>query len=160
MKALRRFDIDNYAPPGLLNVWSGVRIYVTLLIIAVITSLWTPAQICGEYWSLFAIDAATGEKYLIDRMMPRFEEMIGTTLFFWLAALYALWMMVPYAMTFRQESQSIYLMKRLPTRGEMFRRVAILPLLGLLISAVTCAGLYGLYYLMYLGLTPDGHLPL
>ncbi len=159
MKAKKHITIDDYAPPGYANVWSGIRTYCLLLGGGILLSLWTPISILGRRRGLYALDELTGIIYLTSAKMPYFKDMVLFPFLFIAAAIYALSMILVYHSSFRRESRSIDLMRRLPTRGEMFRRVAVLPLLGFLISALLFLLLHGLYYLFYLGITPAGHLP-
>lgn len=56
-------------------------------------------------------------------------------------------------------SMSIYTMRRLPDKWELHRRCWTVPVLAALGALAMMAVLAGVYYWMYLMLTPDGHLP-
>lgn len=58
-----------------------------------------------------------------------------------------------------QGSRSIYTMKRLPNRWELWRRVWTVPLVGAVACGVSVLVLTGLYYVCYLLGTPAGCLP-
>lgn len=58
-----------------------------------------------------------------------------------------------------QGSKSLYTMKRLPKRRELWRRVLAMPLLGIAACMVSVLLLTGLYYVLYLLCTPVGCLP-
>ena len=58
-----------------------------------------------------------------------------------------------------QDSRSIYTMKRLPDRWELWRRCLTLPFWTVIISGVLVLLLTGVYYLIYLKCTPAGCLP-
>jgi hypothetical protein len=54
-----------------------------------------------------------------------------------------------------RDSMSVYLLKRLPTKGEYLRRTAALPLIGLLLTLAVAVILVFLYYFMYLKIVPE-----
>ncbi len=58
-----------------------------------------------------------------------------------------------------QGSRSIYLMRRLPRQGELWRRCLGGPALGLLLCALGAALTFALCFVSYRFLTPEGHLP-
>lgn len=58
-----------------------------------------------------------------------------------------------------QDSRSIYTMKRLPNRWELWRRCLAVPLCTIVLCAVLALLLTGIYYLIYLCCTPAGCLP-
>ena len=67
-------------------------------------------------------------------------------------ALIAGWMLamaLVHILSHYQESRSIYLMRRLPDRWELWRRCLALPLAGLAIALVLALGLSVLYFWLY-----------
>lgn len=68
-------------------------------------------------------------------------------------------MMIYHYFYYRRETKSIYLMRRLPQRGVLFKSCVKGPLLGLGIGAMALAGLYLLYYGIYLLVIPAECLP-
>lgn len=58
-----------------------------------------------------------------------------------------------------QNGRSIYTMKRLPDRWELWRRVGTLPLTMTLLSLLSAPVMTGVYYLLYVLATPKGCLP-
>lgn len=62
----------------------------------------------------------------------------------WMAAL-----VLVHFLSYYQESRSIYLMRRLPDRWELWRRCLLLPLAGLAAVLALAAGLSVLYFRLY-----------
>lgn len=60
---------------------------------------------------------------------------------------------------YRQESMSIYLMKRLPCRRERHVRALAFPLAAIVLTGAAAFLLRFLYFVLYLCATPDGCLP-
>jgi hypothetical protein len=68
-------------------------------------------------------------------------------------------LLVSNLLTFWQGSRSIYTMRRLTDRWELLRRCCAVPL-GIVAGAVVLAAvLTAVFYLAYLGLTPEGKVP-
>ena len=81
---------------------------------------------------------------------------------FWACGVMALIMMfvaVGFYSYHDQDSKSLYTMKRLPNRMELWRRVLAMPLLGAASCGIPAAVLTGVYYVIYLLCTPAGCLP-
>lgn len=68
-------------------------------------------------------------------------------------------LLVYYYLYYYQGSKSIYLMRRLPDRWELYRRCIVLPLSSVVAAALTEAGILLLYYGIYLVFTPQQCLP-
>ncbi len=62
-------------------------------------------------------------------------------------------------MYYRQGSKSIYLMRRLPDKKLLHKTCLAAPLLGILTILVTIAVLSGVYYCVYIWVTPEICLP-
>ena len=58
-----------------------------------------------------------------------------------------------------QNGRSIYTMKRLPNRWELWRRCLTVPVLIIVLCGLLALLLTGIYYLVYLYCTPAGCLP-
>ena len=88
-------------------------------------------------------------------VMPAFavildDTMDGFLMFFWIMVV----LIVMHYMTYYKESKSIYLMKRLPDKWELYRRSVVVPLVAILIQIITGAACLMLYYGIYLFFTP------
>lgn len=83
--------------------------------------------------------------------LPPFGELFrGALLGFWvLAAVMAAFAVLYYAGLW-QGAKSVYLLRRLPQKGELARRCLTLPALGVLASALAAAACGGLHYVIYL----------
>ena len=106
---------------------------------------------------LYYTDYETGEKFLWDgAVMTDFADVLGWSLVGILltAALCLYYIIVRYTYL-HKESKSIYLMRRLPARGELFRRCAAVPFYRAAICLIWAFGLLVLYYATYMTATPD-----
>ncbi len=144
-KKARRLDPDSLVPPG-TDSDSERRLFRVALITACVVSLTCPYQIVDVYRSALRA-MADSEEYLY---RPAFFNLImpSVGLFSAVICMAVGFGFVHYRAFFR-ESRSIYLMRRLPTQGELFRRVALLPLCMILLTLVVLTALYGGYYALY-----------
>lgn len=95
-----------------------------------------------------------------DAMMQPFGTLIrGSFLGFLVIAVCLLGLIAFHYHSYRHESMSIYLMRRLPDRKLLRRQCLTLPLLGLALSALFALILLGIYYAVYLLRTPAVCLP-
>ena len=95
-----------------------------------------------------------------DRMMPYFAEILGPSLWgFVILAVVALLLIPVHTGYWYQGSRRIYLMRRLPQKGELLRRTAGLPVL--IAAAALAAALIALlmYFAIYCLATPDASQP-
>jgi hypothetical protein len=93
---------------------------------------------------------------ITDRIMPDFANILGGSLYGFLV--YALCMpalALFHWSYFRRGSMSVYVMKRLPVRGEYLRRCAAVPLIFVLICAACAFLTLCLYYWIYMKFTPQ-----
>lgn len=103
----------------------------------------------------------TGEKVLIENAaMPGITILIRNAFAgFFILSLLALGAAIYHYLFHYHESKSIYLMKRLPNRWELYKRCFALPCLEILLSLLTALTLFLLYYGIYLCFTPKTCLP-
>lgn len=95
-------------------------------------------------------------KRLNGTMMPAFHEILGTSLYgCFVAALAMIVVAVQFYATHFQGSKSIYTMRRLPDRRELWRRVLTMPVLAALGFLVLAFVLRCLDFTIYMLLTPD-----
>ncbi len=95
-----------------------------------------------------------------DRMMPYFAEILGGALWsFVILAVIALLLIPVHAGYWYQGSRSIYLMRRLPQRGELLRRTAGLPMLIAAAALAAALALLLVYFAIYCLVTPDAKQP-
>ena len=92
----------------------------------------------------------------VQAVMPDFKDLLGWTLGgFLIAAIVCLMFIGVRYHYLHKESKSIYLIRRLPSRGELFRRCAAVPLYMAAICLIWAFCLLVLYYLTYMTATPD-----
>lgn len=95
------------------------------------------------------------ERLVPGAVMQPFYEILGNTLsIFGIAALCMLPLALWHYYYHYQDSRSIYLMRRLPKRGELWRRCLALPLLGLTACALLAVLHLFLYFAVYQFCTP------
>ena len=97
------------------------------------------------------------EKVLRDgAVMADFKAVLGNSLVgFWVVALCMAALLVYHIVYHYQGSKSIYLMRRLPSRRELWRRCVALPLLAALLSLCLAMTALVLYYMFYMASTPE-----
>lgn len=96
----------------------------------------------------------------VDWMMPHFAEILGPSLWgFVILAVIALLLIPVHAGYWYQGSRSIYLMRRLPQRGELLRRTAGLPALIAAAALAAALALLLVYFAIYCLATPDAKQP-
>lgn len=99
---------------------------------------------------------------ILDRSTPiaPFAVIFGRGLLgFWIVALCLVLLPLFHYLWHWQGSKSIYLMRRLPRRGELWRRCLAGPAVLLALTMLAAALALLLCILLYLALTPAGHLP-
>ena len=105
---------------------------------------------------LFTRDPLTGAVSLIEgaRMVPFSQLLTGVYTGFWVMAAVTPLAALALYLTHYQGGRSIYTMRRLPRRSELWRRVLAVPALAAL-SALAAAGLVTvLFAVIYWGCTP------
>lgn len=125
--------------------------------------LWFVTKYSRDYQSLFTYSSALKKKVLIQGAMIRpFAAYEGCAL--WLlaffAAITAVWAVLLYE-SFSRGSRSLYLMRRLPEgKKPLLSYVLRAPGRCLVYAALICAGLLGIYYIIWRFVTPEICLPL
>lgn len=150
----KRIDWDRYVPLGI----SGENTRNNLMTALIAACLWSTGF-------LFRYGDAKQDLFYVDGRWKGFPikpfwELIGNAwLFFGIVIL----MMAATAILFYayhyQDSRSIYTMKRLPNRWELWRRCLTMPVWTVVLSVVLMVLLTGVYYLIYLKCTPAVCLP-
>lgn len=152
---IRKADFTRFAPPGadLRPQW---RVFFLGTGLSFLYSLGFIFR-CFDAWNeLYVYQASTDSRVLrAGAFMPDFFQLLdGAMLGFGLLALIMLGFCMVYYAYHRQESRSIYLMRRLPNRWELHRRCLSLPLLGAAASILAAALLVVVYYGIYRLVTP------
>lgn len=100
-------------------------------------------------------------KVIYQGTIEHFSVLLGNALIgFWFVAIGMMGFAIIHYAYFWQGSKSIYVMKRLPNKMELYKRVWTLPLISLLLCAVTALVLLFIYYGVYVLATPKQCLPL
>jgi len=150
----KRIDWDRYVPLGI----SGTETRNNLITALAAASVWSMG---------FLLRFSEAKQELFFRNGKRtgfpiapFHELVGNAwLFFGILALSMVFTVVYFYFYHYQDSRSIYTMKRLPDRWELWRRCLTLPFWTVILSGGLVLLLTGVYYLIYLKCTPAGCLP-
>ena len=88
-------------------------------------------------------------------VMRPFEELLENTMdgFLIFLAVMILLILLHY-MSYYKDSKSIYLMKRLPDKWELYRRCIVVPFAAIVVGVITALACWMLYYGIYLYFTP------
>jgi len=149
-----KIDWERYVPPG-INHKKEREWIIAGLVISLICSMGFLLSYIENYRALFwELD---GEKGIIKgALMPDFVGLLNSRLYgFPVLALCMVAVFLYHYLYHYQGSKSIYLMKRLPDRFELWRRCLTLPLAAALLSMVIAAALMLLYFGIYMYFTPD-----
>lgn len=96
----------------------------------------------------------------VNAVMPNFRALLGHSFIgFLFLSVIMVGFIVYHYIYYRQGSMSIYLMKRLPKKYEIHKRALTLPMMVLLICAVTVFILLMTYFVFYMLATPKACLP-
>ena len=124
--------------------------------------LWFVTKYSRDYQALFTYDSVLRKKTLVAgaRIAP-FTDYEGCAL--WLLVYFAIiaaaWAVLLYG-SFSRGSRSLYLMRRLPEgRKPLFAYVLRAPVRDMVYGAGRCAGLLGVYYIIWRFITPESCLP-
>lgn len=125
------------------------------LIAAFVYSLGFFFRFMDEYRSLFIPTDLNRRVLDVNAVMLDYVEILdGSLLLFFVLAVVMIALMVYHYSYHFQGSKSIYLMRRLPDRWELWRRCLALPIMGILISLLAAAILLLTYYGIYMLATP------
>ncbi len=148
-----RADLTRYVPPG-VNFRVELKWLGTGLLLSFFYSLIFLINYSNHYGSLFWYNGT--EKVLLEgAAMPDFIEILGNSLvgFLILAICMTAVLLYHYAYYY-QGSKSIYLMKRLPSRRELWRRCVIFPVLAVAVCLFFAFLLLLIYFEIYIAFTP------
>lgn len=148
--------IEFYVPAGIDGAREKFGFFVGLAAAAGYSVLVFAARLGMAYRALFEV--AGNEKILRqDAVMNDFSWVAnGSLRGFAVFAICMAIMMIYHYVYHYQGSKSIYLMRRLPSRWEMWRRCLTLPLTFVVLAAAAVIVLLLLYYGVYILVTPDG----
>lgn len=152
-KQTQRRSCKDWVPLGIR--WQSERsILAACLAVSALISLVFPSRFAEQYANLYI----TADASRILRAGARMEDfsvlMRGALLGFLVTALLMVFLAAYHYRWHFQGSKSIYLMRRLPSKYELARRCLAVPVLGILLAALTAFLLACLYYAVYIRLTP------
>lgn len=130
------------------------------LSVSTLVSLAFPIRFAEAYYGLY--ETANKEIAGVARIlrpgaqMESFASLMNGALLGFLVVTLAMIPLAAYHYRYHfQGSKSIYLMRRLPSKGELARRCLTVPVMGVLLAAAMALLLICLYYLMYVSITPE-----
>ena len=133
-------------PPG-SNPKTAVSLFTSGIIIMVLCSLGCPFKIISENKEIFY---RYGYYYDTGLRLSGFGYYTrGSMVFFWAILLFAIAFSIANYMSFYRETKSIYVMKRIPDGGEMFRRCFLIPLIAVVLALVIAIVLLIIYSMVY-----------
>lgn len=135
------------SPPG-INIKQEAGIFIAGLVCATIYS-----------FSFFISYIVAREMLAEGEKLAMFGTLLGSSLngFIMLAICMPGFIVIHY-LYFRQGSKSIYLMKRLPVRTELYRRIFMLPVLAVFTSLAAAFAIKMIYFAVYMVFTPSEYL--
>ena len=149
----KKTDLTRLAPPG-MPYTSEVALFLIGLFIAFLYSWLFFDRLVSAVEGLY-LTTPQGAVLNADAVMPDFAELIrGTLNGFLLLLPFTLLPALRHFLYFYQDSRSIYLMRRLPSRMELPRRCLSLSLAMMFLSLFTAVLLLMLYFGIYFLATP------
>ena len=151
--------LEKYAPLGICVV-NQVRSYLVGLVIATVYSMWFIIRYISARNALF--EYVRGERKLIEGAVIQDFGILTENLFWGFVIMMIVTILTAVFFYFYHYdgSKMIYLMKRLPDKGELWRRCVTLPVIGTVILIAWLGIVYLMYYAIYLFCTPAQCLPL
>ncbi len=148
-----RLEPADYAPPG-VDYQRELKWSAYGLVAAFAYSLSFFIAYSRQYQLLYTWDGVV--KILrAGAVMPDFMDILDTSLVGFVILAVCMLAMLGYHYAYHyQGSRSIYLMKRLPNRFELWRRCAALPAAAALCSLLTALLLLFIYFGLYMAITP------
>ena len=146
----KMFHVKHY-PPG-MNI-EGEKLFFGLgMVVSFLYSTVFLGRYVQELSRLYAYSEGT---LVIGIFIENFWELLGNALVgFEVMAISMLAFAILHYSYFWQGSKSIYLMKRLPDGKELYKRVFAMPLIGFVICVGAGVLLLGIYYGVYIIVTP------
>ena len=152
----RKRDLSDLTPPG-AKVSRYLIWYFVCLGLAVFITFFAWRNVSNAYFDILGYDMATDTWFLnTQAVMEDFAPLVMPCFMgFWGVAILCVVGIFVNRGALRRDSMSVYLLKRLPTKGEYLRRTAALPLIGLLLTLAVAVILVFLYYFIYMKTVPE-----
>ncbi len=145
--------LEKIAPPG-VNIKTELRAYIWCNVFAIVYSMGFIFKYLDAYDRLYIY---SGYKKMLNTAasMESFSSLIDSSFIcFLIPVVAAVAYIVYHYIYYYQSSKSIYLMKRLPKRSELYKRCIVLPLMSILASAIVLLVVILIYYGIYRVFTP------
>lgn len=151
-----KWKAEDYFPPGFpQKPWENF-----ILIGYIFCLLFSGANYLIRLWAAHGNLFDDSRQLLPGVVMEQFGHIVrGSFPCFALLAISMLALMAANLRYHYQGSKSIYLMRRLPKRWELYRRCLVLPAAVILVSLASAFLLLAAYYRIYLTVTPPQCLP-
>lgn len=153
--------LEKYTPPG-IDFSNQLKLCLIGLSAAIGWSVSYIAKYLTARANLYAY-SLTGQVLREGAMIANFNQLIHDGLDsldgFLMFYIVMLGLLVYHYIYYYQGSKSIYLMRRLPNRWELYRRCVALPFASIMVGIITEIALLLLYYGIYLACTPQQCLP-
>ena len=147
--------LTRWVPPG-FPLRTELTLFTVGNVCAFLYSLTFLFRFWNSYRDLFVW--ARGVRWGLEpgAVMPDFVQLLDRSLWGFGAAALCMLLLIPAHYAYhRTGSQSIYLMRRLPSRWELHRRCLTLPLLGAAICLAAALILLLVYFAVYQLVTPE-----
>ena len=153
MKWLTLKKIEKHLPPG-IDAKIRIKSIAIGLLAATVYSFSFILKYMDARNELFVW--SRGVKVIVEgAMMPPFIDILKDTMDGFLVFFVTMiWMMFAHYISYYKDSKSIYLMKRLPDKWELYRRCVVVPFAAIIVQIITGAAVLLLYYGIYLFFTP------
>ena len=156
---MKKWKLHELVPPGVDREKHADRLYTGLLLSTILSCMGFAFSI-GIHWKRIQnFTPTTDANYVLsecDFLSTLLFPLLGVSIFFGFVyvAIAAIILAISYYRGFSQESQSLYLMRRLPDRWEYHRRCWVQPLLSAAAELILFALLIGLCWLLWYFATP------
>lgn len=151
--------LEKYAPPG-IGVEKQVIGFIAGLVIATLHSMLFLVRYSEARQALYE-SVGTKQKLIQGAIILDFDILTGTVFWsFYLMGIVTLLTIIFFYFYYYDGSKMMYLMKRLPDKTEVYRRIVTLPIAGVVILTIWMGILKMLYFAIYILCTPSQCLPL
>jgi hypothetical protein len=158
---MKKWKLHELVPPGVDGEKHADRLYTGLLLSTILSCMGFAFSI-GLHWKQVQdyVPSADGTYVLFehDFLGTLLFPLVGVSIYFGFVyvAIAAIILAISYYRGFSQESQALYLMRRLPDRWELARRCLALPLMTIGICALAILVLTLIFFGIYWAITPEG----
>ena len=151
--------LEKYAPLG-IGVGSQVAWYIVGAVAATLHSMWFLVEYLQARNELY-VGTASGLQLIEGAVIKDFVSLAQPVfLSFYIVAIVTFLTAIFFYFYHYDGSNMMYLMKRLPDKRELYRRVLTLPIAGVVVLMLWMIILKALYYAIYIMCTPIQCLPL